>query len=129
MKGKYGLGKKFASGLAQGRKKGNKAYEKMFFLFGDIFQLELRNNRKNFIQSVADGAELSKLITVNMEALMVTVLETGCRTDWPAYFDGKAYLEWVAKGKKKKGKPVSAHILPSPEFAHFSHPTHCCISL
>lgn len=113
MKAKHGLGKKFASGLAQGRKKGNKAYEKMFFLFGDIFQLELRNNRKNFIQSVADGAELSKLITVNMEALMVTILETGCRTDWPAYFDGKAYLEWVAEGKKKTGKPVSAHILPT----------------
>ena len=60
----------------------SKAYLTMYERFGDMFCFVEGLERRTFFRKVAQGADLDKLITPTMEALMVTILEVGCGTDW-----------------------------------------------
>ena len=78
---RFSLNETFAKNIVLGRKKDNTDYEKMFFVFGDIFLLQKFKKRGQYIGDIIDGTPISEVITPNMEAFMLTVLETGCRGD------------------------------------------------
>jgi len=83
-------------------------YMNMFYFFGDYFCSDSHTKREKFVDCILKEKHLNDLITVNMEALMVTVLHTGCGNDWPAYLNSKTYNDWLTiKDGGKNHKPVS----------------------
>ena len=51
---------------------------------------------------IAGGEKVSSLITMNMEAMMRTIIYIGCSKDWPNYLNSKEYLEWKQSNEKTK---------------------------
>ena len=107
------LGAEFVEGIRKGREDLAPHYLNMFYLFGDIFCVEKKMMKSDFILSIQNGANVSDLITQNMEALMMTILEIGCGKDWPEYLEGDDYQMWLMeRGTKENAhgnlkKPVS----------------------
>lgn len=55
-------------------------------------------------KTLADNdTKISDLIQCNMEALMMTILETGCKVDWPAYINGEKLQAWREEDAKGIG--------------------------
>ena len=105
------FGKDFADALMKGRNELPVHYMNMFYFFGDFFSSESQSKREKFVDCILKEQSLSTLISVNMEALMVTVLHTGCGNDWPEYLDSKAYNDWLTiKDGDRKPKPVSVLV-------------------
>ena len=98
--------------MVKGRQAGGAQFTNMILLFGDIFCTNTSITRENWTRTI-HRAELtvSEMIPVNSEALMITILETGCRKDWPAYW--QAFGEWEQHkndpniDREKLKKPVS----------------------
>ena len=102
------FGKDFAKALMEGRNKESIHYMNLFYFFGDFFCSESQTKKEKFVDCILKDKQLNELITVNMEALMVTVLHTGCGNDWPEYLDSKAYKDWLTvKEGGRNPKPVS----------------------
>ena len=103
----------FAVKIMEGRNEGIKEYMSMFYWFGDIFSHE-DMNRREMMRRIAEGKQkITDIITGNMEAFMLTVLETGC-TDWENYMNSEDYQKWKKKsdmrqfyGNNKFRRPVS----------------------
>jgi len=105
------FGKDVADAIMEGQNKESIHYMNMFYFFGDFFCSESQTKREKFVDCLLKGKLLDDLITVNMEALMVTVLHTGCGNDWPEYLNSKAYNDWLTvKDGGRKHKPVSLHL-------------------
>ena len=51
---------------------------------------------------IAGGEKVSSLITMNMEAMVRTIIYIGCSKDWPNYLNSKEYLEWKQSNEKTK---------------------------
>ena len=47
--------------------------------------------RNDYIVSICNGKNVSDVISQNMEALMITILEMGCGKDWPEYLSSDEY--------------------------------------
>ena len=87
--------KDFADALMEGRNKESIHYMNLFYFFGDFFCSESQTKREKLVDCILKDKLLDDLISVNMEALMVTVLHTGCGNDWPEYLNSKAYNDFA----------------------------------
>lgn len=87
-------------------------------MFGGCFCLDKEISKRGFTASIAMGHKLSKIMTMNMEAFMRTVLEIGCEKDWPAYLKSEKYLNWRKGNGNKKQKPVCFSRSSLPRLFH-----------
>jgi len=119
------FGKDFADALMKGRNELPVHYMNMFYFFGDFFCSESQTKREKFVDCILKEQNLSSLISVNMEALMVTVLHTGCGVDWPDYLNSRAYNDWLTiKDGGKNPKPVSSFVFVCFRSIHCSNGLH-----
>jgi len=107
------LGDDFVKGIKKGREDLEAHYMNMFYLFGDIFCIGGDLTRNDFIVSICNGKNVSDVISQNMEALMITILEMGCGKDWPEYLSSDEYQTWLMGRSSRENthgnfkKPVS----------------------
>ena len=93
---------------------------KTLVTFGYIFCGSKLPQRTDIPTAIKNGVKINDVMTLNMEALMRTILDTGCRRDWPGYLNSSEYKNWFkqqhgterkSKGKRKQSvdikKPVS----------------------
>lgn len=83
-------------------------YLRMFYYFGPIFCFDKEAKRYGFIRTVSQGVQVTKLVSVTMEALMRTIVEIGCAETWPRYMDSDAYKDWKNGTGGGGNKPVSS---------------------
>jgi len=78
----------------------------MMCWFGDLFCCQKRLTNSEWIRTIAFGdRSLGDLITPNMEALMLTILETGCNRDWENFRKSDKYKAWMAKAQERAAYP------------------------
>lgn len=100
----------FAEAVKLGRQEGGVHYMRMLAYFGDIFCYVDNIRRFKFQTSIASGVSVSNAITVNMEAIMRTIIVVGCGKDWPDYLKSPDYINWkqnTTESTNCGNKPVS----------------------
>ncbi len=99
----------FCNKILIGRKHPNE-YSKLLLTFGEIFLKKKSDRSMSLWRVIAGGEKVSSLITINMEAMMRTIVFIGCSKDWPNYLNSKEYLEWkkyISKNKTRSGSTES----------------------
>ena len=92
--------------INKGRKCKTEEYMKTLVTFGYIFCGSKLPQRTDIPTAIKNGVKINDVMTLNMEALMRTILDTGCRRDWPGYLNSSEYKNWFKQqhGTKKKSK-------------------------
>jgi len=107
----------FTEGIRKGRKQNGETLFQMFVWFGDIFATENHVKKSTMTKLITSGGmKFSDLITKNMKAFMRTILETGCKKDWPEYYKSEQYLDWERQKtqgtlKPNEKRPVSVCLV------------------
>ena len=89
------LDRDYCKEIAKGRQSA-KMYCHLILEFGDIYATVKTRKGTGLKNIIAKGGKVSELITPNMEAIMRTIIITGCARDWPAYLNSKEYKEWLS---------------------------------
>ena len=84
----------FCDRIIDGRKCKTNDYMRLLITFGDIFCGSKLHQRSNITDTIKNGMKINEIISLNMEALMRTIIDTGCRNDWPGYLDSAEYKSW-----------------------------------
>ena len=101
------LDENFCNEIIKGRKSDTDDYMKLIVLFGDIFCKNILSQRTEITTAIKNGLKFSKMMSLNMEAFMRTIIDTGCRHDWPEYCKSKEYIEWFNSVHRRDVTPVS----------------------
>ena len=101
-----------------GRKCKTEEYMETMVTFGNIFCGNKLPQRTDITTAIKNGVKINDIMTLNMEALMRTIIDSGCRRDWPGYLNSAEYKNWFKQqhgtGKKSKGKRKQLTELKKP---------------
>ena len=109
--------REYCKQIAKGRQCA-KMYCHFILEFGYIYATVKTRKGTGLKNIIAKGGKVSELITPNMEAIMRTIIITGCARDWPGYLNSEVYKEWLSNQHTapltmtKKGEPPT---LEKPE--------------